>query len=439
VTAPAEVSDDFSRGTGAVTEVKEGDDVMAELPRLRGDQTLTMLRDPYEFIRRHAAELGSDGFRTTLFLRPAVCLTGPEAVTWFYSDDLQRSGAAPLPVQATLFGRGGVQTLDGETHQQRKRLFLRVYDTEEALRLARVMSGLTPAYVRSWLDRDQISVFEAFQPLLMEAACRWLGFEPTREELERRTPQVASLFHDAGIPGPRHVRALASRREADRWAATLVSQVRRGRRPVVAGSPITQLVTHRDADGSLLSARTAGIELLNVIRPVVAVSVFVALAAHALHQHPEWVERLHHGTPTDVGRFVEEVRRFYPFFPAAVARTRHDTTWGDHAVPGGTRVLLDLYGTDHDERAWERPDVFDPDRFAQPVCPHAFVPQGGGSVPHGHRCPGEPATGALMAAAIELLVGVLRYDVVEPADLVMDRAPALPRGGFLIRNLRIAE
>src|SRR5438874_6581565 len=36
----------------------------------------------------------------------------------------QRAGAAPEALRATLFGKGGVQTLDGASHRRRKALFV---------------------------------------------------------------------------------------------------------------------------------------------------------------------------------------------------------------------------------------------------------------------------------------------------------------------------
>jgi fatty-acid peroxygenase len=36
--------------------------------------------------------------------------------------------------------------------------------------------------------------------------------------------------------------------------------------------------------------------------------------------------------------FLLEVRRFFPFFPAVVARLAHDFTWREHRLGRGTRV-----------------------------------------------------------------------------------------------------
>ena len=51
----------------------------------------------------------------------------------------------------------------------------------------------------------------------------------------------------------------------------------------------------RDPDGRLLPRRVAAVELVNVLRPTVAVAVYVAFVTHAPTVHPQWRERLHGG------------------------------------------------------------------------------------------------------------------------------------------------
>ena len=74
-------------------------------------------------------------------------------------------------------------------------------------------------------------------------------------------------------------------------------------------------------------------------------------------------------------------------------------------------VLLDLYGTNHDPRFWERPERFHPERFRDwRGNPYSFIPQGGGDHLTGHRCGGEWATIEVMKARVRELLG-MRYDV----------------------------
>ena len=101
----------------------------------------------------------------------------------------------------------------------------------------------------------------------------------------------------------------------------MIQEVRRGTLTPPAGTALEQIALFRDGDGSFLSEHVAAVELLNVIRPTVAVSRYLVFCAHALHEHPEWRERLREND-TYLEPFVQEVRRFYPFFPFAAARVK---------------------------------------------------------------------------------------------------------------------
>lgn len=142
----------------------------------------------------------------------------------------------------------------------------------------------------------------------------------------------------------------------------------------------------------------------------------------------------------DLDRFVLEIRRHTPFVPVLAARAIRSTNVGGTAIPAGQRVLLDVFGVDHDERLWPRPGEFDPDRFAgRDIDPFELVPQGGGDHATGHRCPGEWATTALLGGCVRMLGGGMSYRV--PAqDLFVPahRLLGLPRSRFVIDDVRAA-
>jgi fatty-acid peroxygenase len=182
----------------------------------------------------------------------------------------------------------------------------------------------------------------------------------------------------------------------------------------------------------------AAVELLNVLRPTVAVARFVTFAALALHEHPRSKQKLR--SDDYLEHFVQEVRRYYAFFPFIGGHVREPFDWRGHRFTEGTWVLLDLYGTDHDERVWENPEAFRPERFAKRGEPDAFdfIPQGGGDHFAGHRCAGEWVTIALMKAAVRLLTESMQYDVPAQQDLAvpLTRMPTLPKSGFAMRDVR---
>jgi fatty-acid peroxygenase len=406
----------------------------------RGDHTWSLLTDPYRFIVQACRRAGSDVVETRVLGRRTVCMTGAEAAKVFTDPDrFQREGAAPLPLQMTLFGRGGVQGLDGEAHRRRKALFLELMDPARVDELGAGFARGWEQRLEGWTAMPEVPLFEELTRTLTVAVCDWAGVPLKSSEVGRRTRQLTSLFADAGRPGPRHVRSVVARQQADRWARGLVRDVRSGSLVVDDDSALARVARHRSDEGALLDARTAAVELLNLLRPTVAVSVFIVHLAHALAVHPVWRARLAAGHVEDDEMFVEEVRRFYPFFPATVARVRRDFVWRDHAFAAGDRVLLDLYGTNHDARGFERPDVFLPERFATTTPDQwTLVPQGPGDPRVHHRCPGEAITRTLMRVAVGILTRRLEFEVVDPFEGPdLSSAPGLPRRPLLLRNVAL--
>lgn len=116
---------------------------------------------------------------------------------------------------------------------------------------------------------------------------------------------------------------------------------------------------------------------------------------------------------------------------------RGDFEWKGYRFPKGRRVILDLYGTNHDARAWDSPEEFRPERFREwDGSPFDFIPQGGGDHKVNHRSPGEWIAIELMKQASQVLSRRIEYDVPEQ-DLGLDysRLPALPHSRFIISKV----
>ncbi|MCW2620554.1 MAG: cytochrome, partial [Frankiales bacterium] len=189
----------------------------------------------------------------------------------------------------------------------------------------------------------------------------WTGVPLPADRLAARTADLKAMVDAPGAVGARHRRGRAARRAAETGLAGTVERVRR-ETSVGDPSPLTAIATHRDHHRRLLEPRVAAVELINLLRPIVAIDRFVTFAALALHRNPQWRDRVA-ADQGDAELFVQEVRRFYPFFPAAAARVTDAFEWGGHSFPAGRRVLLDLYGTDRHPGTWSQPDVSDPERF----------------------------------------------------------------------------
>ncbi|MFF9498655.1 cytochrome P450 [Streptomyces sp. NPDC014656] len=402
-----------------------------------GDSTLSLLARGYAWLPDRMRATDGGPVRTRLLGRPVVALRGPEAIGFFYDErNVRRASALPGPVLDTLFGRGAVHTLDGDAHRIRKAMFLAVLkDGAGVAALADHVARHWSESVDGWRGGRRVVLFDEAVLILARSVCAWTGIRLSDEAVRRMAVDCAAMVDGFATPGPRHLRARRARARQEDVLAGLVAAAREGEE--LAGDEGTAFETvawHRDADGELVDPRTAAVELLNIIRPTVAIAWFVAFAAHALHRWP------HHREPLlkdDDGRyaraFAHEVRRFYPFAPFVGGLAATGLTWRGEAIAENTLVLLDLYGHDHDPKLWNDPYRFDPRRFAgREPSADELIPQGGGDPAHGHRCPGEDVTVALLATLVKRLADLDHAVPAQDLSIPLSRIPTRPRSGFVL-------
>lgn len=406
------------------------------------DSTLALRRDPYRFISNQCNRHASDAFETRLLLQKMTCIRGEEAAKVFYDTAFfSRVGVAPSRISKTLFGRGGVQGMDGDVHRHRKMMFMSLLTVEKIGGLTQLASDIWNRRLLQWTSLDRIVVYRQAQEILTEAVCQWAGIPLEPSDVTRRTSELVALFDYAANIGPKHWWARLARKRNEAWLCGIVEQIRhRIHRPPVDSAAFL-VANHRDLDGNLLDSKIAAVELNNILRPTVAVSAYVVHCLHALHLHPELREQLSQRSADDFQCFVQEVRRYYPFFPFVAAKVKKSFEWKGYPFPAGRKVLLDLYGTNHDARIWDRPDDFNPERFRKwEGNPFTLIPQGGGDHYLNHRCPGEWIAIEQMKVAVDVFVNRCEYDVPEQAlGIEMDRLPAIPRSHFILQNVRVEK
>jgi fatty-acid peroxygenase len=140
---------------------------------MRFDESLAFKRDPYNFIAKRCRQNASDVYETRLFLRKTTCVTGRTAAQLFYDEDrFARHGAAPEPLQQTLLGVGGVQSLDGPAHQHRKAMFLALMTPERVRELAELFRRELRMDARRWQGEDRVVLYDALQPVLTRSVCQ---------------------------------------------------------------------------------------------------------------------------------------------------------------------------------------------------------------------------------------------------------------------------
>lgn len=402
------------------------------------DSTVALMKEGYLFIKNRTDRYQSELFQTRLLGQKVICMSGEEASKLFYDPEkFIRKGAAPMRVQKTLLGVNAIQTMDRHDHIHRKSLFLSLTDDPQQNRLVSLINEQWDASLRKWERKEHIILFEEAKEVLCRAACQWAKVPLPDSEAKQKADDFAFMVYSFGAVGPRHWKGRAARTRSEKWIKGIIEDVRAGRLHPGEGSALYEIAFHKDLNDRMLTPEMAAIELINVIRPIVAISTFITFAALALHMWPDNKEKLL-ADSAFLEPFAQEVRRFYPFGPFLGARVKEDFYWKQCGFKKGTLVLLDIYGTNHNARLWDHPNEFRPERFLEwNGSLYNFIPQGGGDSRMGHRCPGEGITVKLMEASLRFLLHTIEYDVPKQnLSYSLAKMPTLPSSGFIMSNIK---
>jgi cytochrome P450 len=422
-------------------------------------ETLPFLSDMFGFIRARTARHGPV-FRSRILGRPTAFISGPEVCEqWLDENKIQRAGSFPAPVTQLFGGKGILPLLDGAEHRQRKELLMAAFSREA---LAGYLPGLQRLIQRAlarWAAGGERRLLPELRQLALEGICgNVLALEPG--------PELARLVADYGVlgrgftglplnlPGTSFHAALKAR---DRILAQLAAQVRRH----LAGGlddGLARVLAARTAEGKGMTSEHAALEMHHVM--LAGVIVFAELAAMILElsRHPAVRERLVAEvraaapagpvTPAQLRQMpyldqvVMEVKRTCPNVPVSFGRARVPIRIGDATIPAGWSVIMALAAHNLNP-IFTEPEKFDPDRFGgaraeQDRHPHAFAPQGAGSVLGGHKCAGYDYSTVFMQLFAVLLARGYAWEV-PPQDLSLNRALIPPefRSGLrvVIRKL----
>lgn len=420
---------------------------MPLIPREKSlDSAIALLREGNTFISRRCRESKTDIFQTRLLFKKTFCITGEKAAREFYKEGrFTRNKAIPPSVLRLLQDKGSVATLDDGQHHQRKKMFMSLMAPVAIETLCDLTDKYWHEAVKKWQTMEQVNFFDQVQEIIFKAVCEWSGISVRDIDVAQHTREIATMIDGAGTIGPRNWRGTLLRRRCEAWLVELVVEVRAGRLNPDKETALFKFCWHEEGDSSandgkltLLDKKVVAVELLNILRPTVAVARYVLFSALALYNYPNCREKIAQNQPDYDEYFVQEVRRFFPFFPFIGGIVREPFEWQGCHFSAGVRVMLDVYGTTHDPRIWSNPELFEPERF-QNWRPNAFsfIPQGGGDYIANHRCAGEQITIELMKKFVDLLIHDIDYEVVEQDyEIDLTRMPALPKSTFLLHNIR---
>ena len=417
--------------------------VMEKVPEIKIKLTdvTERLDEGYLLLSELRKEANAPVVKARLLNKEVIAIYGKEAAKKFYDpSNFKREGAMPKIVLKTLFGENGVQTLDGQAHEHRKTIFMDLMTPKRMEEYHRILDkNLTQKLDR---QQGQFELFDLAKDVLFRSICEWAGIDLsqlTKKEVDQLAEYQISMISSAVTNPATHIKGIDNRKKSEKWAQSLIENARIN--PVAGKEDVALYAFAKATDdhGELLPIDVAAVELLNVIRPTVALTVWIALMGHALFSRPDIYQRLHAEFDQLQDSFIQEMRRYYPFFPMLPAFAIQDVEVDGYLIPKDSWVVLDLYGTNHDDRMIETPEVFRISRYLGKEKhisydeEYEMIAQGGGEFKTMHRCAGEWITLHTLRVFSDQLVNKYQFSIPEQDwSIPMNQFPTYPKSKALL-------
>jgi cytochrome P450 len=251
--------------------------------------------------------------------------------------------------------------------------------------------------------------------------------------LEQGTAQMTWLgLLQPWMPTPGNLRARRAERELDRIVDELIQHHRRAGE---MGDMLSRLLRAQDAE---TGAGMSDPQLRDEIKSLIlagheTTSLTLSWALYLLSRHPAEAQRVVTEVDRVLGgrvptaedipklehtrRVFFETMRLYPPVPVVLRAAVEDDDLDGIVVKAGDRISLDLYATHRHPALWDRPDAFEPDRFAPPressIVPYSYLP-----FLHGRRaCLGEHFAMLEGVVALAMIIDRFRTEQVDSAPI----------------------
>lgn len=314
-----------------------------------------------------------------------------------------------------VLGEGLLNT-DGEVWRRQRRMIQPAFHKERLQAYSHMMVEETAAMMATWQDGQTIDVGAAMTRLTLRIVSRSLFSHEVGDDIAAITNAVTVLqdsfstidFMPAWWPNRQRRLAREALHSLDAVMYRLIAERRQrlaalpGGAGGTPGDLLQRLLEARDdeGDGTGLTDREIRDQLVTFFMAGhETTSQALTWTFYLLSQNPAIVTRLHDELSrvlagraprfedfdalTYADQVIKESMRMLPPVYAIARKAITDTRIGEYDVPAGSEIGVWIYMPHHDPRWFERPESFEPERFADPASlqrmKHAYLPFGTGA------------------------------------------------------------
>ncbi|MCU4972240.1 cytochrome P450 [Halobacteria archaeon AArc-m2/3/4] len=355
--------------------------------------TLSIARDPLEFVesaRAYGDVVGYEAYGTefALVFEPHVV----ESVLVSRADEF-RKGEFETDF-GDLVAPEGVAFTEGDRWRRQRQLLQSSFTPDRIRSYGDGMVTEARTLVDEWNDGETIALSETLSTYTLRVLTRTLFDLPLEDDRAAIVRRAATALNDYASPGRLALESVVpswlstpTEREYETAMADLEALVddlvveRRAADTTGTGEDLLSVLAGAEyPDGSRLSSEEVRDQLVTFFfagheTTATALTVACWLLAGNAAIHAELQSELEavcgdrEPTMADLARLeyteavLREAMRLYPPIVGVYREPQADVVLGGYRVPAGTTLQLSVYGIQRDERWWDEPAVFRPERW----------------------------------------------------------------------------
>jgi cytochrome P450 len=370
-------------------------------------------RDTLGFIERCQRDYG-DVVRSRFLYLHAYFLYNPADIETLLTTDAKsyrKARSLRSPFFHRLVGNGLV-TSEGDFWRRQRRLAQPAFHRQRISSYGEIMVEYTKRAIAAWNDGEHRDVAREMNRLTLEIVVKTLFNSDVSNDADHVgaiLSQIVKPFAsqatlkwiaDNRLPTPGHRRYFNAVSEIDRVVFRIIGERRAS--GTDEGDLLSMLLQAQDEDGSQMSDAQLRDEVMTLfLAGHETTALALSWSWYLLATHPEAEQKFHaeleevlgangHRTPevADLPKLkytemiAKEAMRLYPPAYAVGREAIEETEIGGFRVPRNTQLFAFQWVTHRDPRYFDRPDEFDPDRWAtdsiQNLPKYAYFPFGGG-------------------------------------------------------------
>lgn len=355
-------------------------------------------------LARAAAEHGPIFRRQAMSGFQMVHMVGPEANKFVLHTHREHFSHDQgwTPILGDFFGKG-LLNMDGAEWQQHRKMMNPAFTIAYMAKYLPIMNRVIQTRTSDWLKRGEVDLYVESREIAFDVAAEALAGLTPGPMVDRLREMFYAILHanydDQNETFEQFIQRMAP---IESTLHQMIIQLIEEKRKHPTDDVLGMLVRARDENGEPLSvAQMLAHVIILLIAGHETTTTLAAWLLYLLAIHPDYLARVHaeldsvlaetNGEITldavkamsVLGNAVNESGRLHSPVVNAPRGVVKEFEFGGYTIPAGTFVMYSIAAGHRLPDVFEKPDIFDPDRFAKPReedkrTPYSLVTFGGG-------------------------------------------------------------